>query len=117
MFWHAQYRDFVQQIGTIAPHIQTEEQLELLSKVYWFTVEFGLVRERHGIRVYGSGLISSSADCGLAFGPHCDRKPFNLEEVLAQPVEHDELQKVLFFVDSYEQLPLISQQLERWFLK
>jgi phenylalanine-4-hydroxylase len=60
--------------------------MKLLSRIYWFTVEFGLVQERGGIRVYGSGLLSSSADCRMALSPDCDRRPFRLSEVLAEPV-------------------------------
>jgi phenylalanine-4-hydroxylase len=97
MFWHPQYRDFVNHIGQLAPYLLTDQQLELLSRVYWFTVEFGLVQERSSIHVYGSGLISSFADSQIALGPYCDRKPFNRDEVLAQPVESDQLQKVPVF--------------------
>jgi phenylalanine-4-hydroxylase len=117
MFWHPQYRDFVHHIGQLAPYLVTDQQLELLSRVYWFTVEFGLVQERSSIHVYGSGLISSFADCQIALGPYCDRKPFNLDEVLAQPVESDQLQKVLFFLDSFDQLGSISHELEQRFLR
>jgi len=107
-----QYRDFVRQIGRLSHSMQTEQQIELLAQVYWFTVEFGLVREMGQTKVYGSGLISSSADCALALSSECERRPFNLKEVLAQPVEYDRLQTVLFEIDSFEQLSSIALELE-----
>jgi phenylalanine-4-hydroxylase len=56
------------------------------------------------VKVYGSGLISSHADCVNALGPHCERRPFVLDDVLAQEFEIDHLQPVLFVIDSHQQL-------------
>jgi phenylalanine-4-hydroxylase len=75
-----------------------------MARLFWFTVEFGLVRERGKVKVYGSGLVSSHGDAANALGPRCDRRPFVLDEVLAQPFEIDRLQDVLFVVESFDQL-------------
>ena len=56
------------------------------------------------MKVYGSGLISSHGDASNALGPTCERRPFSLDAVLAQPFEIDRLQDVLFVVDDYQQL-------------
>jgi phenylalanine-4-hydroxylase len=56
------------------------------------------------VKVYGSGLISSHADCVNALGQHCERRPFVLDDVLQQEFEIDHLQPVLFVIDSHQQL-------------
>lgn len=95
---------FLQEFGALASEARTEEETTAMARLFWFTVEFGLVRERGEVRIYGSGLISSHADAANALGPHCDRRPFDLDAVLAQPFEIDHIQDVLFVVESFEQL-------------
>jgi phenylalanine-4-hydroxylase len=101
---HPVFADFLQRFGQAATRAETEPQVEAMARLFWFTVEFGLVREAGRIKVYGSGLISSHGDAANALGPSCDRRPFTLDAVLAQPFEIDRLQDVLFVVDDYDQL-------------
>jgi phenylalanine-4-hydroxylase len=75
-----------------------------MARLFWFTVEFGLIRERGRTRIYGSGLISSHGDAANALGDRCRRLPFELDAVLAQPFEIDHFQDVLFEIDSCDQL-------------
>ena len=98
------FADFLQGFGRAASLARTPEETEAMGRLFWFTVEFGLVREDGELKVYGSGLISSAGDAANALGPSCDRRPFSLDAVVAQPVEIDRLQDVLFVVDSFDQL-------------
>ena len=98
------FADFLQRFGALAATANTERDTTAMARLFWFTVEFGLVRERGRIRVYGSGLISSHGDAANALGDRCERRPFSLDAVLAQPFEIDRLQDVLFVVDSFDQL-------------
>ena len=98
------FADFLAEFGRVATLARSDAETEAMARLFWFTVEFGLVREGGGTRVYGSGLISSAADAANALGPSCDRRPFSLDAVLAQPFEIDRLQDVLFVVDSFDQL-------------
>lgn len=98
------FADFLQRFGAVAARACTPDAVQQMARLFWFTVEFGLVREEGEIRVYGSGLISSAGDAANALSDHCDRRPFALDDVLAQPFEIDHLQDVLFVVDSYDQL-------------
>jgi phenylalanine-4-hydroxylase len=75
-----------------------------MARLFWFTVEFGLVREDRRVKVYGSGLISSHGDAANALGPKCERRPFSIDAVLTQPFEIDHFQDVLFVVDAFDQL-------------
>ena len=95
---------FLQRFGQLAASARTPEATEAMARLFWFTVEFGLVQELGETRVYGSGLISSAGDAANALGPACDRRPFSLDAVLAQPFEIDRLQDVLFVVSDFAQL-------------
>lgn len=98
------FADFLQRFGAVAASVTTEEHVQWMARLFWFTVEFGLVREDSEVRVYGSGLISSSGDAANALGANCGRRPFTLEAVLGQAFEIDKLQNVLFVIDSFDQL-------------
>lgn len=98
------FADFLQGFGIVAAQARTEEELTQMARLFWFTVEFGLIREEGRVKVYGSGLISSAGDAANALGPDCDRRPFSLDAVLAQPFEIDRFQDVLFVVESFDQL-------------
>jgi len=94
----------LQRLGELGAGARDEASLRAITRLFWFTVEFGLVREGGRVRIYGSGLVSSHDDAANALGPGCDRRPFVLDEVLDQPFAVDELQPVLFVLDSFEQL-------------
>jgi phenylalanine-4-hydroxylase len=98
------FADFLQAFGAHASRATTESERERLTRLFWFTVEFGLVREAGSMRVYGSGLVSSAADAAKALSDRCDRRVFDLDAILAQPFRIDELQPVLYFVDDFRQL-------------
>ncbi len=95
---------FLQRFGRLAASTASEEHVALMARLFWFTVEFGLVREDGVVKVYGSGLISSAGDAANALGAACDRRPFSLDAVFAQPFEIDRFQDVLFVVEGFEQL-------------
>ncbi|MEJ7809491.1 MAG: phenylalanine 4-monooxygenase [Gemmatimonadaceae bacterium] len=98
------FADFLQRFGALAAGAESEAETTAMARLFWFTVEFGLIREAGRVRIYGSGLISSHGDAANALGPRCERRPFSLDAVLAQPFEIDHFQDVLFVVDSFEQL-------------
>jgi phenylalanine-4-hydroxylase len=100
----AAFADFLQRFGRAAGLAESEDEVRMLARFFWFTVEFGLVREGGRTKVYGSGLISSAGDSANALGSSCDRRPFTVDAVIAQPFEIDRLQDVLFVVDSFDQL-------------
>lgn len=104
------FGDFLQRFGVLAANASTPEETLQMARLFWFTVEFGLVNEggtkntRSKTRIYGSGLISSHGDAANALGPNCERRPFELDAVISQPFEIDRLQDVLFVVDHFDQL-------------
>lgn len=98
------FADFLQRFGALAAGARTPEETAQMARLFWFTVEFGLVRERGAVRIYGSGLISSHGDAANALGPTCERRPFSLDAVISQDFAIDRLQDVLFVVESFDQL-------------
>lgn len=104
---------FLQKFGELAARAEEEAEVERLARLFWFTVEFGLIREDRQVRIYGSGLISSHADAAHALGADCSRRPFAPEAVMAQPFAIDRLQDVLFVIDGFEQLFDAVERLER----
>lgn len=104
---------FLSRFGALAANATHPEMVTRLARLFWFTVEFGLVREDGEVKIYGSGLMSSHADAANALGPACDRRPFDLEAVMQQPFEIDRLQDVLFVVESFAQLDEALATLER----
>jgi len=107
------FADFLQRFGAVAAAARDEEWVRRLARLFWFTVEFGLIHEGGRIRVYGSGLISSHGDAANALGDDCDRRPFTLDAVLAQPFEIDRFQDVLFVLDDFAQLFEAVAEVER----
>ena len=105
MHAHPVFADFLEHYGKIcAAVIDKPEALERLGRLFWFTVEFGLIRQAGEIKVYGSGLISSHGECTRVLAGGCEIRDFNLEEVLNQEMQTSEMQPVLFAVESFEQI-------------
>jgi phenylalanine-4-hydroxylase len=88
-----------------------------LARFFWFTIEFGLMRgpDGHGLKVYGSGLLSSHGEIAHAIdSPEVQRYPMQLEWVINQYFEIDHYQPLLFVVDSFDHLFDLVGELERW---
>lgn len=101
---HPVFADFLQRFGALAADARTAEETTQMARLFWFTVEFGLIRERGATRIYGSGLISSHGDAANALGDRCERRPFTLDAVIGQPFAIDRMQDVLFVVERFDQL-------------
>ncbi len=107
------FAEFLQRFGVLAASAASPEETERMARLFWFTVEFGLIREGGEVKVYGSGLISSHADAANALGPTCERRPFELDAVLNQPFRIDELQPVLFVVRDFHELFVAVEEVEQ----
>lgn len=104
MHSHRVFADFLAHYGRVCAGIEDQEVLEKLGRLFWYTVEFGLIRQHNQIKVYGSGLISSHGECLNVIEGKCAVHDFSLDEVLRTPVKVDEFQKVLFAVTSFDQI-------------
>jgi phenylalanine-4-hydroxylase len=104
MHAHRVFADFLERYGRVCAAIDDARVLERLGRLFWYTVEFGLIRHGNEIKVYGSGLISSHGECRNVIDGHCAVRNFSLDEVLNTPVKVDELHKLLFAVNSFDQV-------------
>ncbi|MBL8990680.1 MAG: phenylalanine 4-monooxygenase [Phycisphaerae bacterium] len=114
------FADFLQTYGRAALMCEDEEHIKRLGRLFWFTVEFGLIRENGQIKVYGSGLVSSHAESAYALtgqwevagrpAPDCtprpvpEYRPFDLERVCGTDFEIDHFQPIYYVLESFEQL-------------
>ncbi len=113
------FAEFLQTYGQAAL-AAGPEHTEPLARLFWFTVEFGLVREDSRLKIYGSGLISSHGEAhhcltapeppqGVHLAPsdqsgQVERRPFDLDRVIETAFEIDHYQPVLYVLESFEQL-------------
>lgn len=109
MFTNRNFADFSQFIGHGA-RVANDKQLEELGRLYWFTVEFGLVEEDGEIRAYGAGLLSSFGELENAFTDKVERRPFSLEQVINTPYDYSDMQPILYVIPSYEYLKETTQK-------
>lgn len=97
--------DFVQAYGVGGLRAQQLGVLPQLARVYWYTVEFGLVQQRDGLRIYGSGIASSHTESVFALEASSpNRIGFALERVMRTHYRIDDFQEVYFVLDSLDDL-------------
>ena len=114
------FADFLQTYGKAALLCDDEVHVKRLGRLFWFTVEFGLIREDGQIKVYGSGLVSSHAESAYSLtgqwekagrsAPDCtprdvpEYRPFDLERVCETDFEIDHYQPIYYVLESFDQL-------------
>ncbi len=98
---------FLKGLSKIAlKNIENELVVELVSRIYWYTVEFGLIRQDDGsLRIYGAGILSSSGESVYAVSDEKPvRVPYNPAEILKTPYIKDKFQEKYFVINSYREL-------------
>lgn len=112
------FADFLQAVGTLAlRYLHDAHAVELLSRLYWFTVEFGLIVEGDQLRIYGAGILSSAGETKFCLSDESVHRPFDVADILATPYVKDRMQDVYFIIDSYEQLAAAVPALEAELLR
>jgi monomeric phenylalanine-4-hydroxylase len=109
MFTNRDFADFSQFIGHGA-RVASDEQLEELGRLYWFTVEFGLTEEDGNVKAYGAGLLSSYGELEHAFSDEVERRPFDLEQVINHDYTYSDMQPVLYVISSYAELKNVTRE-------
>ncbi|MEO6805780.1 MAG: phenylalanine 4-monooxygenase [Edaphobacter sp.] len=112
MHAHPVFGNFLQSYGQICARLTDHEQLERMGRLFWFTVEFGLIRQNGEIKVYGSGLISSHGECTRVLAGGCEVKDFDLDAVLNQQFDTGAMQPVLYAVESFDQIYEATREAE-----
>ena len=94
---------FYQRMGQAALRAGAEDARRL-ERFYWFTVEFGLIREGGRTRVFGNGILSSHGESKYCLGDKVERRPFDAAVIVEQDYDVWHYQDLLFVIESFEQL-------------
>src|SRR5438128_1896695 len=89
-------------VGEAIKRVRTDQAMEFLSRVFWFTIEFGVVREGKELKAYGAGILSSFGE--LDAFRDADVKPFDIATMGAQEYDITKYQPLLFAADSIDAL-------------
>jgi len=99
------YCEFFRGISNIAlEFIDNPRAIELLSRVYWFTIEFGMMREKNDVKIYGAGIISSHSETLHCLNKETPLLDYDVQTMLHTGYRTDILQDKYFVMDSFDQL-------------
>lgn len=97
--------DFMQRLGELGLEAIERGTLDMLGRLYWYTVEFGLAREDGALKIYGAGIASSFGESRFSLeSTEPQRLPFDLRQILTTPYRSDRMQDRYFVIDSFEGL-------------
>ncbi len=101
-----EYADFMQAIGELGMrHTNSDEAILQLKRLYWFTIEFGLLRQKGDLKIYGAGIISSFGESNHIFeNKTINIDSFDMISVLNQAFINSEIQTQYFEVESFQQI-------------
>jgi phenylalanine-4-hydroxylase len=110
LLMHPAMADFIQAYGEGGLRAQRLGVLDQLARVYWYTVEFGLVQQADGLRLYGAGIASSATESRFCLDdPSPNRLGFDLERVMRTHYRIDDFQETYFVIDGLDALLNLAQ--------
>ncbi|WP_048439535.1 phenylalanine 4-monooxygenase [Caenimonas sp. SL110] len=99
------FADHMQEYGKGGLKAHGLDSCELLSRLYWYTIEFGLIRQADGLRAYGAGILSSPGELRHATeSAEPNRLPLDVERVMRTRYKIDSYQQTYFVIDSFQEL-------------
>ena len=105
LLMHPVIADYIQAYGEGGLRAQRLGVLDKLSRVYWYTVEFGLVQQQDGLRIYGAGIASSATESVFSLdSPSPNRLRFDLERVMRTRYRIDDFQETYFVIGGLDEL-------------
>jgi phenylalanine-4-hydroxylase len=113
MHAHPVFADFLAHYGRVCAALTDPAALERMGRLFWFTVEFGVIRQKGKIRLYGSGLISSQGESDYVVHGGPEIRDFDVNQVLDQEFSTSTMQPVLYAVESFEEIYEAAHEAER----
>ncbi len=99
------FADYMQAYGAGGLKASRLDACELLARLYWYTVEFGLIATPRGLRAYGAGILSSAGELRHSVGSQAPRRvAFDLQRLMRSRYRIDSFQATYFVIDSFQQL-------------
>ena len=99
------YTNFFKEMGEIAMSvIEDPKKLEKLQRIYWFTIEFGLIKKNNDFKIYGAGIISSDEESKNALSKKSKKCEFDVKKVMNHSFRIDIVQDTYYYINSFEQL-------------
>ena len=103
MLTNAAYADFIEGFGKAAQALRKSYSWHMF-RLFWFTVEFGMIRTPQGLRAYGAGIVSSPSEAEHATSGNALMQDFDLATIFRTPYRIDIVQPTYFVIDSFDQL-------------
>jgi phenylalanine-4-hydroxylase len=109
--------NYLRNLAIIAEsYIDNPEVIEAIARLYWYTIEFGLVKENRQLKIYGAGILSSIAETAYCYSDKPKLISFDIEKIIATPYIKDSFQKQYFVLDSMhdleEAIPMLDEYLK-----
>ena len=102
---NAAYCEFFRGLSNIAlQFIDNPTAIDLLSRVYWFTIEFGMLREQGEVKIYGAGIISSHSETLNCLNQATTKLDYDVSTMMHTPYRNDIIQDKYFVMNSFDQL-------------
>jgi phenylalanine-4-hydroxylase len=111
MLMNPQVADFIQAYGVGGLRAKSLGMLKRLARVYWYTVEFGLIQQADGLRIYGAGIASTSSESLFSLESSSpNRLGFDTLRVMQTPYRIDDFQDTYFVLPSFDDLLKLAEQ-------
>lgn len=102
---HYHFTEFFQAIGKLGmQYLHNENIVAMLGRLYWFTVEFGLIKSNNILQIFGAGIISSYSETSFSLSEKPTHLPYEVEMIMNRSYENDHIQDTYYVIDSFEQL-------------
>lgn len=99
------YTDFFHRFGQLAlKYVEFPEIITKLQRLYWFTIEFGLIRNEAGLKIYGAGIISSKNETLHSLSEQSVKHSYDVAKIFEHDFRIDVVQEEYYVIDSFKQL-------------
>lgn len=118
LLYIASYNDYLEKLGELAlDHINNPDALLFLKRVYWHTVQYGIIEREKSLRIYGAHMLSSRNEASYALNAGVPKYDHNVSIIMDTPYKKNTFQDKYFIIESYEQLlksiPAIKEELKK----